>query len=367
MSKAIITFFQPSITEWFEAAGTDVDLNAFRTEDFGKIGRLEILYQTIALPYERPESFPARELKEKSPAFVKILEERGNDLCAIRLVPVRPELPKLRQRGLTILDCYENWFLKQDINLDEYTAFVCPHSETLLWSATFVVNEEAIFGEIVEGLHSELTHGDTKSTVYKFRFDFQNWQWSEENSEAKKRIEQMLALMCVENEDVQNNLRSTLNAKFSHDYIQGYFEATVWPKGNIYIIDYNRLLPSFIPTPAPFVESLSHDLKGYAVYPGVVVGRVVKVRAESIAAVDFEEGAILVCDNTDVRYLPLMKRAGAIITDRGGILSHAAIVARELKKPCIVAAKIGMQVLMDGDLVEVNADHGTVRIIEKAK
>jgi pyruvate,water dikinase len=58
-----------------------------------------------------------------------------------------------------------------------------------------------------------------------------------------------------------------------------------------------------------------------------------------------------------------MKKAGAFITDGGGILSHAAIVARELKKPCIIGTKSATQILKDGDLIEVNANNGIVKIL----
>ena len=60
-----------------------------------------------------------------------------------------------------------------------------------------------------------------------------------------------------------------------------------------------------------------------------------------------------------------MKKAAAIITDKGGVLSHAAIVAREMKKPCIIGTKVATEVLHDGDLVEVDADNGIVKILEK--
>jgi pyruvate,water dikinase len=60
-----------------------------------------------------------------------------------------------------------------------------------------------------------------------------------------------------------------------------------------------------------------------------------------------------------------MKRAAAIVTDEGGITSHAAIVSRELKKPCVVGTKVATQVLGDGDLVEVNGVKGVVRIIKR--
>ena len=59
-------------------------------------------------------------------------------------------------------------------------------------------------------------------------------------------------------------------------------------------------------------------------------------------------------------------KAKAIITDEGGIVSHAAITARELKKPCVIGTKIATKILKNGDLVEVDGDKGVVRIMERA-
>jgi phosphohistidine swiveling domain-containing protein len=55
-----------------------------------------------------------------------------------------------------------------------------------------------------------------------------------------------------------------------------------------------------------------------------------------------------------------MQKASAIVTDQGGILSHAAIVARELKKPCIVGAQNATKKLKNGQIVSVDADLGVV-------
>ena len=62
-------------------------------------------------------------------------------------------------------------------------------------------------------------------------------------------------------------------------------------------------------------------------------------------------------------YVPAMEKAGAIITDEGGLLSHAAIVSRELKVPCVVGTKIATRVLKDGDKIYVDADKGIVKIL----
>lgn len=79
----------------------------------------------------------------------------------------------------------------------------------------------------------------------------------------------------------------------------------------------------------------------------------------------FVKGKIMVSPETSPVFLPAMKKAKAIITDEGGITSHASIASREFKIPCIVATKIATKVLKDGDQVEVDADKGTVKKIIK--
>jgi len=81
----------------------------------------------------------------------------------------------------------------------------------------------------------------------------------------------------------------------------------------------------------------------------------------------FQEGEVLVTGMTRPEFVPLMKKAVAIVTNEGGITSHAAIVSRELDKPCIIGTKNATQMIHDGDLVEVRAHHGTVRILERGK
>lgn len=56
-----------------------------------------------------------------------------------------------------------------------------------------------------------------------------------------------------------------------------------------------------------------------------------------------------------------LKKSGALVTEVGGLLSHVAIVAREMKKPCVIGTKIATKELKDGDVVEVDADKGIIR------
>ena len=73
-----------------------------------------------------------------------------------------------------------------------------------------------------------------------------------------------------------------------------------------------------------------------------------------------KQGEVLITSMTRPEFVPIMKRAVAIVTDEGGISCHAAIVSRELDIPCIIGTKIATKVFKDGDLVEVNANHGVV-------
>ena len=60
-----------------------------------------------------------------------------------------------------------------------------------------------------------------------------------------------------------------------------------------------------------------------------------------------------------------LKKAGAIVTEQGGITSHAAIVSREFGIPCIVGVKDITKIIKDEDVIEVNANIGVVKIIKK--
>lgn len=103
---------------------------------------------------------------------------------------------------------------------------------------------------------------------------------------------------------------------------------------------------------------------GDIAYPGEVTGTVKKIE-EAKEMDKFNKGDILVSSTTNPELIPAMKKAAAIITDAGGITSHAAIVSRELKTPCIIGTKIATKVLEDGDLVKVDANKGIVIKIKK--
>jgi len=79
---------------------------------------------------------------------------------------------------------------------------------------------------------------------------------------------------------------------------------------------------------------------------------------------DMKTGEILVTTMTSPDFVPAMRKAAAIVTDEGGVTSHASIVSRELGIPCIIGTRIATKVLKDGMKVEVDANRGTVRILK---
>jgi phosphoenolpyruvate synthase/pyruvate phosphate dikinase len=106
-----------------------------------------------------------------------------------------------------------------------------------------------------------------------------------------------------------------------------------------------------------------NEIKGEPASPGKAKGPV-KVILDVKELNKVNRGDILVANMTTPEYVVAMGKAAAIVTDRGGILCHAAIVSREMGKPCIIGTKIATKVLKDGRLVEVDAEKGIVRKIK---
>lgn len=118
-----------------------------------------------------------------------------------------------------------------------------------------------------------------------------------------------------------------------------------------------------------YLISQKSEVKGNTAYAGKVKGtvRVIHLNTLDQDLKSFKKGEVMVTESTKPEYVPAMRRAVAIITNEGGVTCHAAIVSRELKKPCIIGTKIATKVLKDGDRVEVDAERGIIRILKSAK
>jgi phosphoenolpyruvate synthase/pyruvate phosphate dikinase len=108
----------------------------------------------------------------------------------------------------------------------------------------------------------------------------------------------------------------------------------------------------------------SGQVSGKPAFYGRAQGRVAILRSEK----DIEKvkkGDVLVAVMTFPHFISAMEKASAFVTDEGGITCHAAIVSREMKKPCVTATKIATKVFKDGDLVEVDANGGIIKLLNQ--
>lgn len=107
------------------------------------------------------------------------------------------------------------------------------------------------------------------------------------------------------------------------------------------------------------------ELVGVPASSGRVVGRA-RVIATTDGLWELEDGEILVCALTSPNWTPAFAQVSGCVADSGGALSHTAIVAREYGVPAVVGTGVATRVIRTGDLIEVDADAGEVRILERA-
>lgn len=113
-----------------------------------------------------------------------------------------------------------------------------------------------------------------------------------------------------------------------------------------------------------------NEIKGSSANPGLVKGIIHLISCGDVedtrkARKTFQKGEILVTQMTQPNIMDIASKARAIVTDEGGMLSHAAIISRELKIPCVVGTHFATTILKDGNLVEVDANRGIVRILKR--
>lgn len=105
------------------------------------------------------------------------------------------------------------------------------------------------------------------------------------------------------------------------------------------------------------------ELRGMVVFPGKVTGQarvILQAPIGEMAKQEFNQGDILITSMTNPNMSFLISRSAGVITEEGGITCHAAIICRELKKPCVVGVKHITDVFKNGDVVELDAENGVV-------
>jgi pyruvate,water dikinase len=109
-------------------------------------------------------------------------------------------------------------------------------------------------------------------------------------------------------------------------------------------------------------DTFDGDLKGIGCSPGIVEGIVCRV--DDPTSINSIQGNIMVARSTDPGWVKLFPSSKAIIVEKGSLLSHTSIVAREMGIPCIVGVEHLLETLNDGDLIIMDGSKGTVEIIK---
>lgn len=122
----------------------------------------------------------------------------------------------------------------------------------------------------------------------------------------------------------------------------------------------SRPVTTVVGAPAVAADATGEPLvRGLGAAPGQASGAV-RIITSLADAERFGDGDVLVAHMTAPDWVPLMRRATAIVTDSGGMTCHAAIVSRELGVPCVVGTGDATKKLRDGEVVTVDATHGVV-------
>ncbi len=119
-----------------------------------------------------------------------------------------------------------------------------------------------------------------------------------------------------------------------------------------------KFVASILP---PLVSTDIKELRGESAFVGQTIRGNVKVVLTLHDLNKLRHGDVLISPATSPAMVPAMKIASAIVTDQGGLTCHAAIVSRELRKPCVIGTKIATKVLKDDDVVEVDTVNGIVK------
>jgi len=138
-------------------------------------------------------------------------------------------------------------------------------------------------------------------------------------------------------------------------------------KGSIYVLQVRPVTTAPRPqTPRRQQAREKRVFKGLAASPGIGVGRAKILRSvEETKVKGFTRGEVLVTSMTDPDWVPIMRIASAIVTEKGGVTSHAAITARELGIPAVVGVPGIMDGVSDGEILKVDGSRGVVEVIDQ--
>lgn len=357
-----------SLTEWFEAASLPITKELI-IEDSRKKDRLQVLNEIADFPIASSTEIPASlAFNETSIEIENLKNKYKGSHCGLRVNPITSNLKRFRIRGKSVEDSL-SWLKSLDLDFKSYNLEFLPHVETPKWSTIFVSTPSGISGEIINDGHHLLTQGLVDNKISN-RFQYKNGllQLDRPDANAEDHLRAIIEILKIDQEKVQLlKSKESLNPKFFSGVIGGYFETIMSDDWGLWFVDYNRILGDSLINFNVTVdqeESLGDNeiIKGLPVSSGKARG-IARIINEESRELLMNGGEILLVKMTNPDHIPMMVKSSGIITQFGGMLSHAAIVCRELGKPCISGIDNLFDVINDGDLIEIDGNKGEIKIL----
>lgn len=316
----------------------------------------ELIYSkmhSLGLPHERCIAFSMGQFPTRKDFEIAV--GRLGSPYWISAVPNARLAQLNRQMKLRIYDITTGWdFISKLPNKKDYKIIVMQYADNPDFKGTALISKSGLgIAEFITGdRHYIMTRGLTLTDPMLF------------NQEKIVRFSKTIP------QEMQKRLYNLVRGVFGHLEFQ---YGVIGQNKRITFFDYNEQ-KAYIEIDAIwkdlnnyFINNKSNQKKvfyGLPASPGKAVGRCVIIHHETAGIYDkVNKGDILVSDTTTPEMTIIMKKVSAIITDLGGVTSHAAIVCRELKIPAIVGVGNATEHLKTGDMVRVDADKGKIEIV----
>ncbi len=356
------------MTEWLQglrAANPKVspdDIQDLIDQDLNKWPRLHTLRDVLGLPIDEHTHFSADDILNQTKKFKDFFAAAKSDRFSIKAEPKDEHaktLHRVRKHGVSQQECIE--FTRSLTPSPQMYKLSIWENHRAEYSGIFLITDTSVYVEWKRGEPSALTQGtsDPKNALHAEQVDLKAFPASSALNADQRIIYAAVRFLDAKGRKLPFSVNDA-------GFVKGYFEFIFYTGGVGYrFIDFttSRLMNNLaqkLETSTRPTSSPDAILKGLGASQGIAHGRAVVVKSSD----DFpkvRQGDVLIAHITTPEFLPIFGKVAAIITDFGGLTSHPAIMARELKIPCVVNTKDATSILHDGDTVEVDGTGGSVR------
>ena len=310
--------------------------------------------QSLGLPHEQFVAFPtASRITQLS--FKKAVKNMGFPYW-ISLVPLPQYADLDRLSKLCIHDFDTGWqFIQSLDSLEKYKLLIMQYADNPLFKGTAIVsgNHHGIADFVLGDHHYQLSIGATLTDPLIF-----NSKSIHYSKTITRQYQNQLVKYILNQPGYYEFQYGTIKGQTGLTFLDNHDE----PAYEDIEIEFNNLKNYVKSRPNSTNKIL---LKGLPASPGQAQGKCKVILSKNPETLyQLQKGDILVSDITTPDMTPIMAKPGAIITDLGGVTSHAAIVCRELGIPCITGTQNGTKILKKGMEVLVDSSKGVVLKVE---